>query len=78
MLSKNKTHLNSKKKKKRVWTVLWDSMDTWPQSGTPVCDGEWGVTEESRILSEGDERAGHSSYENTQSEIMYQEQESIN
>ena len=53
-------------------------MDTWPQSGTPVCDGEWGVTEESRILSEGDERAGHSSYENTQSEIMYQEQESIN
>lgn len=53
-------------------------MNTWLQSGMPVCEGEWGVTEESRILSECDERAGHSSYQNTQSETMYKEQESIN
>lgn len=52
-------------------------MNTWLQSGTPVCEGEWGVTEESRILSECDERAGHSSYQNTQSETMYKEQEAL-
>ena len=54
-------------------------MNTWLQSWAAVCEGQWGITEESRALSECDEKAEHSSYQkNTQSETMYKEQESIN
>ena len=64
---------------KRVWTVLQELAWLLGSSlGRLVCEGEWGVTEESRILSECSERAGHSSYQNTQSETMHKEQESIN
>lgn len=65
---------------KRFWIVLWELARTLGSSlGQGVFEGEGRVTEESRILPACDERAEHSSYQkSTQSETMYEEQESIN
>lgn len=55
---------------KSLGCILGISMNTWLQSWAAVCEGQWGVTEESRALSECDEKAEHSCYQkNTQMKL---------